>query len=188
MIKIDSQLIMKLIPHRDPFLFVDNGEIIESGNKGIGYKKFLNTEYFFKGHFPNMPIVPGVVLIEALAQTAGIVVSYEFINNKNKTVLFMSVSKAKFRKPVLPNDEIIFNEDIIEFINNKSKSVLFMSVSKAKFRRPVKPNDKIKFEVSLLNKVRSVYKFQGTAFNQNNIKVCESEFTAMITNDSKVII
>ena len=147
MIKIDSQLIMKLIPHRDPFLFVNNVEIIEIGKKGIGYKKFLNTEYFFKGHFPNMPIVPGVVLIEALAQTAGIVVSYEFINNK-------------------------------------SKSVLFMSVSKAKFRRPVKPNDKIKFEVFLLNKVRSVYKFQGTAFNQNNIKVCESEFTAMITSDS----
>jgi 3-hydroxyacyl-[acyl-carrier-protein] dehydratase len=147
MIKIDSKLIMKLIPHRDPFLFVDNVEIIEIGSKCIGYKKFLNTEYFFKGHFPNMPIVPGVVLIEALAQTAGIVVSYEFINNK-------------------------------------SKSVLFMSVSKAKFRSPVKPNDVIMFEVFLLNKVRSVYKFQGTAFNQNNIKVCESEFTAMITSDS----
>ena len=147
MIKIDSESIMKLIPHRDPFLFIDNVEIMEIGSKGRGYKKFLKTEFFFKGHFPNMPIVPGVVLIEALAQTAGIVVSHEFKNNKNKSVLFMSVSKAKFRSPV-------------------------------------KPNDIIMFDVFLLNKIRSVYKFQGTALNQNNIKVCESEFTAMITIDS----
>ena len=147
MIKVNLDLILKLIPHREPFLFIDTAEIIEVGQKGRGYRKFLINEYFFKGHFPNMPIVPGVVLIEALAQTAGIVVSHKFIEEDNKTVLFMSVSKAKFR-------------------------------------RPVKPNDKIKFEVSLLNKVRSVYKFQGTAFNQNNIKVCESEFTAMITSDS----
>ena len=139
--------IKKLIPHRDPFLFIEKCEIIEVAKSGIGYKVFLPTEYFFKGHFPNKPIVPGVVLIEALAQTAGIVVSHEFKNNKNKSVLFMSVSKAKFRSPV-------------------------------------KPNDIIMFDVFLLNKIRSVYKFQGTAFNQNNIKVCESEFTAMITIDS----
>jgi|TARA_B110000438_G_scaffold122746_1_gene119813 3-hydroxyacyl-[acyl-carrier-protein] dehydratase len=147
MIKIDSNLILKLIPHRDPFLFIETAEILEEGILGKGYKKFLNTEYFFKGHFPNMPIVPGVVLIEALAQTAGIVVSHKLKSEKNKSVLFMSVSKAKFRSPVKPNDNIIF-------------------------------------EVSLLNKVRSVYKFQGSAFNQKNIKVCESEFSAMITSDS----
>ena len=147
MIKINSDLILKLIPHRDPFLFIENVEILEEGKKGRGFKKFLETEYFFKGHFPDMPIVPGVVLIEALAQTAGIVVSHQFIENKNKSVLFMSISRAKFRNPVKPNDDIVF-------------------------------------EVSCLNKVRSVYKFQGKAFNQNNIKVCESEFTAMITYDS----
>ena len=144
MIKIDYDSILKLIPHRNPFLFIDNAEILEVGNKGKGYKKFLKTEYFFKGHFPNMPIVPGVVLIEALAQTAGIVISHKLKDDKNKSVLFMSVSKAKFRSPV-------------------------------------KPNDIISFEVSLLNNVMSVYKFKGIAFNQNNIKVCESEFAAMIT-------
>ena len=92
--------IMELIPHRKPFLFIDTCEIIKSGEEGIGSKIFLEDEYFFKGHFPNMPIVPGVILIESMAQTAGIVVSKKYENYKDKSVLFMSVSKAKFRKPV----------------------------------------------------------------------------------------
>ena len=135
--------IMKLIPHRNPFLFIDTCEIIKSGEEGIGNKIFLEDEYFFKGHFPNMPIVPGVILIESMAQTAGIVVSKKYENYKDKSVLFMSVSKAKFRKPVYPNE-------------------------------------KINFHVKILNNVKSVYKFSGEAF-RDNIKVCESEFSAMIT-------
>ena len=106
--------IKELIPHRDPFLFVDKCEIKKPGQSGISYKKFNENEYFFKGHFPNNPIVPGVIIVEAMAQTAGIVVSYELRNFKEKSVLFMSVNKAKFRKPILPNDEIIFE---VNFIN-----------------------------------------------------------------------
>ena len=140
--KIDQNTIKTLIPHRDPFLFVDEVEIIKTGISGVGYKKFHESEYFFKGHFPNKPIVPGVILIEALAQTAGVVVSQTFDNNNDRAVLFMSVSKAKFRKPVLPNDFISLNVDCI-------------------------------------NKVRSVYKFRGEAFESKN-KVCEAEFSAMI--------
>lgn len=136
--------IMKLIPHRKPFLFIDTCEIIKSGEEGIGNKIFLEDEYFFKGHFPNMPIVPGVILIESMAQTAGIVVSKKYEKYEDKSVLFMSVSKAKFRKPVYPNETITFH-------------------------------------VKFLNKVKSVYKFSGEAF-KDNIKVCESEFSAMITH------
>jgi 3-hydroxymyristoyl/3-hydroxydecanoyl-(acyl carrier protein) dehydratases len=135
--------IYKLIPHRKPFLFIDKCEIIKLGEEGIGERIFSEDEYFFKGHFPNMPIVPGVILIESMAQTAGIVVSKKFENYKDKSVLFMSVSKAKFRKPVYPND-IIF------------------------------------FHVKFLNRIKSVYKFSGIAFKDNK-KVCESEFSAMIT-------
>ena len=111
--------IKDLIPHRDPFLFLDRCNIIEIGYKGIGYRHFTANEFFFKGHFPAMPIVPGVVLIEALAQTAGVVVSKKFENHHNVNVLFMSISKAKFRKPVIPEDTIEFH---VEFIN-KVKSV-----------------------------------------------------------------
>ena len=113
--KLDIEEIKKLIPHRHPFLFLDWCDIIEPGKEGIGFKKFLSDEYFFKGHFPGTPIVPGVILIEALAQTAGIVVSFNLSHLTNRSVLFMSVSSAKFRKPVMPNEEITFN---VNFLNN----------------------------------------------------------------------
>ena len=73
--KLNTEEIKKLIPHRDPFLFVDTCEIIIPGEHGKSEKLFSANEYFFKGHFPNNPIVPGVIIIEAMAQTAGIVVS-----------------------------------------------------------------------------------------------------------------
>lgn len=111
--------IKKLLPHRTPFLFLDKVEIIKLGIKGIGYKRFLSDEFFFKGHFPNKPIVPGVILIETLAQTAGVVVAKSFNENEKKSVLFMNISKAKFRKPALPNDDLSFN---VEYMN-KVKSV-----------------------------------------------------------------
>ena len=143
---LNKEEIKSLIPHRDPFLFIDKCNIIEIGLKGIGFKKFLHNEFFFKGHFPSMPIVPGVIIVEALAQTAGVVVSKKnSAELKNRTVLFMSISKAKFRKPVFPNDEI-------------------------------------SLEVNFANKVQSVYKFYGNAFNKKAQKVCEAEFSAMITD------
>ena len=106
---LNKEEIEILLPHRSPFLFLDRCQIIEIGIKGIGFRKFLPDEYFFKGHFPEIPIVPGVILIEALAQTAGVVVSKGFEDQKGKSVLFMSVSKAKFRKPVYPEDRVTFN-------------------------------------------------------------------------------
>ncbi len=113
--KINKEEIKKLLPHRDPFLFLDWCKIIETGKEGIGYRKFLPEEYFFKGHFPNMPIVPGVILIEALAQTAGVIVAKGFDDKQDKSVLFTSVSSAKFRQPVNPNDEIIFK---VKYVNH----------------------------------------------------------------------
>tara|TARA_B100000674_G_C37462356_1_gene743223 strand:- start:133 stop:567 length:435 start_codon:yes stop_codon:yes gene_type:complete len=111
---LEKNEIEKLIPHRDPFLFVDKCNIIIPGEHGISYKKFEKNEYFFKGHFPNNPIVPGVIIVEAMAQTAGIVVSYDLREFNDKSVLFMSVSKAKFRKPILPEDNVNFE---VKFIN-----------------------------------------------------------------------
>ena len=112
--KLNIEEIKKLIPHRDPFLFVDQCEIKIPGEHGISHKIFNENEYFFKGHFPNNPIVPGVIIVEAMAQTAGIVVSYELRDFKEKSVLFMSVNKAKFRKPILPNDNVTFE---VKFLN-----------------------------------------------------------------------
>ena len=113
--EINLEEIKKLIPHRDPFLFVDKCTILEIGKKGISERLFSESEYFFKGHFPNNPIVPGVIIIEAMAQTAGIVVSHQYKNQKDKSVLFMSVNKARFRKPILPDQDIRFE---VSFLNN----------------------------------------------------------------------
>jgi len=113
--KLNTEEIKKLIPHRDPFLFVDNCEIITPGEYGKSEKLFSANEYFFKGHFPDNPIVPGVIIIEAMAQTAGIVVSYKLKEFKEKSVLFMSVNKAKFRKPIRPDEKVSFE---VKFINS----------------------------------------------------------------------
>jgi 3-hydroxyacyl-[acyl-carrier-protein] dehydratase len=113
--------IKKLIPHRSPFLFIEECKIIQRGKIGESCRTFYDNEYFFEGHFPNNPIVPGVVIVEAMAQTAGVVVSENLINNKDQSVLFMSINKAKFRKPVLPNYKIMFYVEMINNIKNVYK-------------------------------------------------------------------
>ena len=113
--KLNLEEIKKLIPHREPFLFVDSCEVIVPGENGKSHKTFSKNEYFFKGHFPDNPIVPGVIIVEAMAQTAGIVVSYKLKQFKEKSVLFMSVNKAKFRKPILPDEKVSFE---VKFVNS----------------------------------------------------------------------
>ena len=145
---LNNDEIKDLLPHREPFLFVDKCEIIEVGIKGVGYRKFLPNEFFFKGHFPELPIVPGVILIEALAQTAGIVVSKVFEKEEDKSVLFMSVSEAKFRKPVLPNDEISFE---VEKINNVKSVYKFSGLAKNESTKVCEA----KFSAMIINKSSS---------------------------------
>ena len=119
--KLNTEEIKKLIPHRDPFLFVDACEIIVPGDHGKSEKLFSTNEYFFKGHFPDNPIVPGVIIVEAMAQTAGIVVSYKLKEYTEKSVLFMSVNKAKFRKPVFPEDDVAFEVKFLNKVRNVYK-------------------------------------------------------------------
>ena len=113
--------IKKLIPHRKPFLFIQECKIIEKGKIGESFKIFDENEYFFEGHFPGNPIVPGVVIVEAMAQTAGVVVSENIIQNQDKSVLFMSINKAKFRRPVLPNYKIRFYVEMLNNVKNVYK-------------------------------------------------------------------
>ena len=120
-LKIDD--IKKLIPHRIPFLFIDECTIIDKGRIGESIRTFYDNEYFFEGHFPNNPIVPGVVIVEAMAQTAGVVVAENMQNDKDSSVLFMSINKARFRKPVYPNHKIKF---YVEMVNNVKNVYKFM--------------------------------------------------------------
>ena len=103
--KLLKEDIKKILPHREPFLFLNSIDIIEKDVSGVGYITFLDDEPFFKGHFPDNPIVPGVIIIEALAQAAGVVGGQKFVKEK-RSVLFMSINSVKFRKPVKPNEKL----------------------------------------------------------------------------------
>jgi 3-hydroxyacyl-[acyl-carrier-protein] dehydratase len=118
---LNIEEIKKLIPHRKPFLFIEECKVIQRGKIGESFRTFKESEYFFEGHFPDNPIVPGVVIVEAMAQTAGVVVSENLDNNYDQSVLFMSISKAKFRKPVLPSYRIKFYVEMINNIRNVYK-------------------------------------------------------------------
>lgn len=109
---LDIKMIQKILPHRYPFLFVD--KIIESSEKRIvGIKNVTIDEPFFQGHFPGHPIMPGVLIIEAMAQVAG-VGALNMKDNIGKLAYFLSINNAKFRKPVLPGDTLRIEVDLLK--------------------------------------------------------------------------
>ena len=101
---LDIEQIKKLLPHRAPMLMVER--LTDSGpnQSAVGWKAVSVNEPFFQGHFPDYPVMPGVLIVEALAQTAGAAVSYTLGVKDNRIVYFMTIEKARFRKPVRPGD------------------------------------------------------------------------------------
>ena len=105
--KLTKDQIGELIPHREPFLFLDELINIIKLKTATGIKTFKDNEEFFKGHFPEHPIVPGVILIEMMAQTAASLIAYSIQEETtDKIVYLMNVEKTKFRKPVFPNQKV----------------------------------------------------------------------------------
>lgn len=121
--------IMELLPHRYPFLLVDRLEVEEPGVRGVGLKNVTMNEEFFQGHFPGNPVMPGVLQIEAMAQTAGALVltSMEDVKDKKVGVFFMSIDGVKFRKPVKPGDQLRMH---VEKIKEHGRVFVFRGVSK----------------------------------------------------------
>lgn len=118
---IDINEILKILPHRYPFLLVDKVVEFEAGKKAKGIKNVTINEPFFQGHFPNYPIMPGVLIIEAMAQVGGIL-AFKSANVANKAVYFMGIDKARFRKPVLPGDKL---ELVLEVTKNRGSIWVF---------------------------------------------------------------
>jgi 3-hydroxyacyl-[acyl-carrier-protein] dehydratase len=111
-VPLGYQDIVKILPHRYPFLFVDRIIELELNKRVVGIKNVTINEPFFQGHFPGNPIMPGVLILEAMAQVGGVLARLSvpgLLDDQTKQSLyFMSIDKVKFRKPVLPGDQIVF--------------------------------------------------------------------------------
>lgn len=146
-IDININEIMDMIPHRYPFLLVDRIKSIDIGNEIIGIKNVTFNEPQFQGHFPDYPVMPGVLIIEALAQVSAILVA-KTINAKRgeNLVYFMSIDSAKFRKIVSPGDTMILKSKILQSKNSAWKfsataEVDGQIVTQAEFKAMVKKKD-----------------------------------------------
>ncbi|MCT4661663.1 MAG: 3-hydroxyacyl-ACP dehydratase FabZ [Tissierellales bacterium] len=110
---LNTKEIQEIIPHRYPFLLIDTIEELEPGVRAVGKKNVTINEYFFQGHFPEEPVMPGVLMIEALAQV-GAVAMLSLDEHKGKIAYFGGIKKAKFKRKVVPGDTLILETEIIQ--------------------------------------------------------------------------
>ncbi|MCX8118812.1 MAG: 3-hydroxyacyl-ACP dehydratase FabZ [Desulfobacterota bacterium] len=147
---IEAKEIMAILPHAFPFLLVDRILEIEPGKRIVGLKNVTYNEPFFPGHFPGQPIMPGVLILEAMAQTAGVLV-------------FKSMPA----------------EDQQKLDHHRKKPVFFLGIDNARFRKPVIPGDQLRFELEVTRQRQSVWGFKGRALVEGKL-VAEAELLAML--------
>ena len=111
---VDINRVLDLLPHRYPFLLVDRIIEIDGNRSAIGIKNVTVNEPHFQGHFPRRPIMPGVLIIEAMAQTAGAITVHSQDGNAPGLVYFMTIEKARFRKPVVPGDRLELHVQLLK--------------------------------------------------------------------------
>ena len=125
---LDTNEIQKILPHRPPFLLVDRIVEMEPGKRIVGIKNVTMNEPFFVGHFPNFPVMPGVLIIEALAQTGGVLALHDETIGADKLVLFAAIEEAKFRRPVVPGDQLRLELEVLQrhtsFARMKGKALV----------------------------------------------------------------
>jgi len=109
--------ILKILPHRYPFLLVDRVLKLDKGKSITAIKNVTYNEHFFQGHFPRLKVMPGVLVVEALAQTGGILLFHSIPDPQNKFVFLVKIDNMKFRKPVVPGDQLKLEVEIIRLKN-----------------------------------------------------------------------
>ena len=112
---IDIQEILGFLPHRYPFLLIDRIVEFERTKRLVAIKNVTINEPFFQGHFPGYPIMPGVLVVEAMAQAGGIIIMYELPDREKKLVVFTGIERAKFRRPVTPGDQLRLEVEVLSF-------------------------------------------------------------------------
>ena len=124
--KLGVDEIKELIPHREPFLFVDSVLEIEKGKKITAERLFSPEDFFFRGHFPGNPIVPGVIITEAMAQVGGVLFNYSFRDELQKegfsNAYLMGLDRCRFRNPVVPGDRVLLE---VELVRRRSRIIFF---------------------------------------------------------------
>jgi UDP-3-O-[3-hydroxymyristoyl] N-acetylglucosamine deacetylase/3-hydroxyacyl-[acyl-carrier-protein] dehydratase len=111
---MDAARIMQLLPHRYPMLLVDRIVYLEEGKRIVGIKAVTVNEPFFQGHFPGHPIMPGVLIVEAMAQVGGLLLMDKVADAESKVVYFMTIDEVKFRRPVTPGDTLVFDLEVLQ--------------------------------------------------------------------------
>ena len=118
----DIQAIAKLLPHRYPFLLIDRVINLTPNEEIVALKNVTMNEPFFQGHFPSVPIMPGVLIVEAMAQAGGVLVLDSLPKDKHgRPVYFMGLDKVRFRKPVVPGDQIVFEIKLLKLRSRAAK-------------------------------------------------------------------
>lgn len=112
---LDIGDIMAILPHRFPFLLIDRLMEIERKKRIVALKNVTINEPFFAGHFPNFPIMPGVLIVESIAQAGGALLLTEIPDRENKLMVFTSIERAKFRRPVVPGDQLRIEVNVINW-------------------------------------------------------------------------
>ncbi len=119
--------IMKILPHRYPMLLVDRIVEMDGPDRVVGIKNVSANEQFFQGHFPGAPVMPGVLIVEAMAQCAAVLILSDIPDRERKLFLFGGVDKARFRKPVVPGDQLRLECEVLQ---RRSNSIRFRGVAR----------------------------------------------------------
>src|SRR5881394_1615194 len=112
-IKLDIQDILRILPHRYPFLLIDRVIDLERKKRIVAIKNVTINEPFFQGHFPGLPIMPGVLIVEAIAQAGGALLLTEIPDREHKLMVFTGIERARFRRPVTPGDQLRVEVDVL---------------------------------------------------------------------------
>jgi len=118
---LDITTILQLLPHRYPFLLVDRILGLEEGRRAVGLKNVTFNEPFFQGHFPGAPVMPGVLIVEAMAQVGAVLLLRGVPDRKDKLVYFAGIDRARFRRPVVPGDQIRFEVEVLQLRSRSAR-------------------------------------------------------------------